>query len=296
MGGEVSSVRLAGFASDEGRRVYLDCYEAAMSLWPVPYQSKQVATRFGSTHAVISGPEDGPPVVLLPAAIGVGAVQWYPNLAHLADRHRVIALDFVGAPGKGTQTQPIVNHHDCATWLVDVLDALDIDQADVVGSSQGGWFALNLAILAPARVSRLALLAPAASLTPFRRMVAVMLRVGPYLPVFTAKYSVQASFGRRFRPDERFIDLATSALKHFRYQERAVMPSVFTDTELAAVEIPVLVVIGDKELIYDPHKALERARLTMPTVETELVPGAGHLLNIERADQIDQRLLALLDD
>ena len=165
-----------------------------------------------------------------------------------------------------------------------------------MGSSQGGWFALNLAVLAPDRVGRLALLAPAASLAPFRPLVAAMLRVGPYLPAFTAKYSVQASFGRRFRPDDRFIDLATSALKHFRYQERAVMPAVFTDSELTGVETPVLVMIGDKELIYDPGKALERARRTMPTVETELIPGVGHLLNIERADHIDKRLLAFLSE
>ncbi len=296
MGEEVGRVRLAGFASDQGRQEYLDCYDAALSLWPVPFRSQQVPTRFGSTHAIISGPDDGPPVVLLPAAVGVGAVQWYPNVARLADRHRVIALDFVGAPGKGTQTQPILDRNDCAVWLVDVLDALGIDRGDVVGSSQGGWFALNLAVLAPDRVGRLALLAPAASLAPFRLLVAAILRVGPHLPAFTAKYSVQASFGGRFRPDDRFIDLATCALRHFRYQQRAVMPSVFTDAELAGVEIPVLVMLGDKELIYNPSKALDRARRTMPTVETELIPGAGHLLNIERADHIDRQLLAFVGD
>ncbi|NNE96309.1 MAG: alpha/beta hydrolase [Acidimicrobiales bacterium] len=288
------TLRLAGFADEQGRRSYLDCYDAAMSLWPVPYHSQQIPTRFGSTHAVVSGPDDGPPLVLLPAAIGVGAVQWYPNVARLADRHRVIALDFIGAPGKGTQTQPILDRHDCATWLVDVLDALGIDRGDVVGSSQGGWFALNLAVLVPDRAGRLALLAPAASLAPFRRLVSLMLRVGPYLPAFTAKYSVQASFGRRFRPDGRFTDLATSALKHFQYQQHAVMPSVFTDTELAGVEIPVLVVIGDKELIYNPREALERARCTLPSAQTELMPGAGHLLNIERADNIDRLVLDFL--
>ena len=45
------------------------------------------------------------------------------------------------------------------------------------------------------------------------------------------------------------------------------MPAVFTDSELTGVETPVLVMIGDKELIYDPGKALERARQTTPTVE-----------------------------
>jgi len=289
-------IRLAQFTSESGRRQYLTAYEAALSLWPTEYQSVQIPTRFGSTHAVISGSERHEPLILVPAAIGVGAIQWHRNVGRLADAHRVVALDLLGAPGLGTQTAPILSSGDCADWLVDVIDGLGIDRARVVGTSQGGWFALNLAVEKPDRVRRVAAVGPAASLLPFRWPVLWTLRVGPHLPAFTARYTIQANFGRRYTPDDRFFDLAATALRHFRYQDHPIFPSVFTDAELQGLKAAVLVLIGDKELIFDPRRALDRADHLIPSVQTSLIPEAGHLPNMERPEEVVDALLGFFSE
>ncbi len=48
--------------------------------------------------------------------------------------------------------------------------------------------------------------------------------------------------------------------------------------------------VGDREMVYSPVRAPERARSTIPSVETEFVTGAGHLLNIELPEFVEQRL------
>jgi pimeloyl-ACP methyl ester carboxylesterase len=56
-----------------------------------------------------------------------------------------------------------------------------------------------------------------------------------------------------------------------------------------------LVIIGYKGIIYKPIPALERAESLVPAVRTELVDDAGHLLNIEQPELIDQRFPTLLE-
>ncbi len=294
MGPSLSDMRLAGWKSEGGRDAYVRAYDEAMALWPVPYESALIPTRFGTTHAVISGPEDAPPLLLLPAAIGTGALQWYPNAARLTTAHRLIALDFVAAPGKGAQTAALVDRTDYTRWLLDLLDALDIEQADVVASSQGGWMALNLAIEEPARTRAVAALAPAASLLPFHKPIEWMIRVGPWMPVWTAGPSITANLATDFEPDDRFVRVAELGLRHFRYQQGALIPSGYTDSDLRSIRCRLLVMVGDHERIYDPQAALQRAAQLIPGVETELVADAGHLINMDQAEYADARVIEFL--
>jgi len=70
-----------------------------LAFWPVPYESLDVPTRFGSTHIIISRPKDAPPLVLLHGA-NDSATAWYPNIADLSRNYRTYALDTIGDVGK----------------------------------------------------------------------------------------------------------------------------------------------------------------------------------------------------
>ena len=90
---------------------------------------------------------------------GVSAwANWRLVIPHLAENFRVIAPDIVGF---GFTERPDGICYDMETWLkhtLDFLDAMEIDQAHVIGNSFGGSLAVALAIHAPQRVSRLVLM------------------------------------------------------------------------------------------------------------------------------------------
>ena len=169
-------VRLAGWKSESGRTAYLAAYDDALSLWPVPFESRFVDTRFGTTHVIVSGSVSSPPVLLLHAATGFGATQWYPNAARISEHHRIYAVDFIGSGGKGAQTHPLLTREHCALWLRDVIGELGLDRPALVGSSQGGWLALNFALREPDSTGPLALLAPAACFLPIRPLLRLSIR------------------------------------------------------------------------------------------------------------------------
>lgn len=292
----MKTVHPSGWRSREGREAYLAAYDSAMGLWPVPFESRQVATRFGSTHVVVSGSPELSPLVLLHAATGFGATQWYPNAGGISQRHRIFAVDFIGSAGKGVQTQPLLTRADCGSWLTDVIDGLDLDCPDLVGSSQGGWLALNLALLHPERAGALALLAPAGSIVPIRPLMRLFIKLGPMMPAWTGRPSLNALLGGRAQVDGRIVRLLTLHLKHFRYQQMAVFPSAFPEDELRRLEFPTLILIGKHEKIYHAESTLRKAARVLPNAKAELVDDAGHLMNLECPRFVDERLLRFLSD
>lgn len=102
----------------------------------------------------------GSPVLMIHGSgPGVSAwANWRLNLPVLAQRARVIAPDMVGF---GFSERPAGHRYTMDNWVAQalgVLDALDVERADVVGNSFGGALALALAIRHPRRVRRLVLM------------------------------------------------------------------------------------------------------------------------------------------
>lgn len=87
---------------------------------------------------------------------GAGAYRWMPVHDLLARRRRVLLPVHPGF-GASEGLEAIETMEDLVFHTVDVLDALALDRADVVGLSLGGWLAAELAVRHPGRVNRLVL-------------------------------------------------------------------------------------------------------------------------------------------
>lgn len=105
----------------------------------------------------------GAPVLLIHGSgPGVSAwANWRLTIPALSQQRRVIAPDMVGF---GFSERPADIRYDLGTWVaqaIGLLDALEIDCADLVGNSFGGALSLALAIRHPKRVRRLVLMGSA---------------------------------------------------------------------------------------------------------------------------------------
>jgi 2-hydroxymuconate-semialdehyde hydrolase len=119
-----------------------------------------VLVRTGAFDTNVHLHGSGAPVLLIHGSgPGVSAwANWRLVMPELARSRRVIAPDMVGF---GLTDRPAGMRYTMEAWVrqaVDLLDALDIERADVVGNSFGGALALALAIRAPQRVRRLVLM------------------------------------------------------------------------------------------------------------------------------------------
>jgi pimeloyl-ACP methyl ester carboxylesterase len=296
-------IQTSAFKTPEGEAAYLAAYDAAMELWPVPYDEIEIPIRFGMTHVVVSGPEEAPPLVLLHGA-SMTSVMWAPNIADFSQDYRVYVLDVICQPGKSIPDpdEPIRDAADYVTWLCETLNGLSLGHVSLVGMSYGGWLALHFSMSEPARVRKLVLLSPGASFQPFARQFMLRIILMTIFPIRLTTDALMGWMGIKATPGDPvsrcLLDLFYLGMKHFRVPPASafIMPAMFSDEELRAMEVPVLLLIGDREVIYDPAKALARARQLLPNFEGDLVPGSKHNMCGSHDRIVDARVLAFLND
>jgi alpha-beta hydrolase superfamily lysophospholipase len=64
------------------------------------------------------------------------------------------------------------------------------------------------------------------------------------------------------------------------------------DQRLKDLHVPVLVIFGAEDQIYDTQAAIARYRANVPGAQTHLIPGAGHSPNVEKPDLVAPLILA----
>jgi pimeloyl-ACP methyl ester carboxylesterase len=117
----------------------------------VSLHGHRVAYRLGG-----SGVDDGRPVLLLVHGIADSSATWRDVLPGLARRHLVIAPDMLGH-GKSDKPRHDYSLGAYANVLRDLMVALEIERATVVGHSLGGGIAMQFAYQHPLCCERLVL-------------------------------------------------------------------------------------------------------------------------------------------
>ncbi len=284
----------AAFRTPAGEAAFLAAYDAAMAPWPVPYDSIDVRSRFGTTHVVICGPADAPPLVLLHGYMATSTM-WWPNVGEWSREHRVYAIDVMGQAGRSRPDTPICSTADYVSWLTATLDALHLTRTSLVGMSFGGWLALNYAVAAPERIEKLILLSPGGLLPMVRQfMWRALLMV--FVPSRLTVNSFFHWLGFTGVTNRRMLDLMLMGLKHFRMppETMRVEASVVSDQALRSLPVPTLLLFGEGEVICDPVRALARARRLIPDFRGELIPACRHEMCTRQHEIVDARVLDFL--
>ena len=141
-----------------------------------------------------------------------------------------------------------------------------------------GWLALNYTIATPERVQKLVLLSPAASVSPLVRQFSVRGMLMLLLPTRFTVNSFMRWLGIKDNPShpevrgvaDNIVDLMYFGLGVLSHAARDCRAHGFSDHDLRAMRVPTLLLIGDREVIYDPTTALARARRLIPNFEGDL--------------------------
>ena len=294
----VMSKKISAFRSPDGEAQYNAAYATVLKQWPVPYEELYIPTRFGDTHMIASGPKDADPLLLLHPA-GGGATLWYRNVGPLSQRYRTYAIDTIGEPNKSILTHPISLHQrqDFADWMVDLFNGLQIENADMVGNSFGGFLALNTALYLPERVKKVVLISPAATFVPIPAWSWHFIPANIIGPMIGSKRMLLSAYDwiwQDFPKDECIAQLRGLAAIYGR--PRHWSPSVFSDDELRMIRTAVLLLIGDHEVIYKPEAAIQRATRLVAGLKAEIVPNANHIAEYTAPDFINAAILEFLAD
>jgi len=258
----------------------------------------------GRIHAVERGA--GPPIVLV-HGVSLGVAAWAPQLRQLADRHRVIAIGQRGH-GQSLAGDDGYSMERLADDLRDVLIALDVTGAVLVGHSMGGMVAQLLAVRHPddvtARLRALVLVATSAqpiTAGPAGPLVAAGLASGASRGLGRAErrgqglfpsdglalWATRATFGAHPAPAD--VELTRSMIA-------AMSPSAVSGLlgplfafdvhrQIHAIDLPTHVVVGTRDVLTPPRMARTIVD-QIPGATLHVFDGCGHMVMLERADEL----------
>lgn len=281
------------YKSPEGYRALMAFYDANLERWPVPYECHTVPTRHGETHIIASGLPDAPPLVLIRGA-GGNALLWAPAIAHLSRSFRTYAVDVIGESGKSAPDRPSYKGPAYGEWMVDIFDALEIERANVAGTSRGGWLTLKTAQFAPERVRSIVPMC-AEGIAPLS--LKFLAHMFPVLVIPSRKTTTRLL---------RFLTPSNQPVHAYLVEERAIVyktfrqswmrPPMFTDDELRQISAPVLLLYGEKEAGYDLNAIRKRAARLPANFHIEVIPDAGHVLDYDQPEAVSARIVTFIRD
>ncbi len=291
----MSANNLSIFRTKEAAAMYCERYDRTLDLWHPKAEPLTVDTRFSATRVNAAGSTDLPPLVLI-HGFGFSSTQWYPNVPALSHHFRIYAPDVPDQFGMSVLSQAIQTRENYALWLGDLLDNLGIAKTALAGHSYGGWLATNYTLSQPERVTRLALIAPAGTFVPLSRQFFLRgIAGGALAGMLNLDFPVYSMvrWMTTLHPVEglEVVEQFKVGMKNMA-PVPAGMPGVFTPEEFIGMSQPVLLLVGEREVIYSkpPKYVLAEGRRLLPGLETVLIPNGGHAVTLDQAEATNRAL------
>jgi pimeloyl-ACP methyl ester carboxylesterase len=204
----------------------------------------------------------GPPLVLLHGGLLTIELSFGAIIPALAERHRVVAIELQGHGRTADFDRPMTFEH-LAHDVVGLLDQLGIEETDVFGFSLGGLTTYQLLVDHPGRIRRAVVASADHRNDRGGEIHAERLPTEADFAAMREAYAAVAPDPAHF---EAFAEKAVALVHSF---------AGWTDDQLRAIEMPVLVLIGDTDFILVPNAA-EAAEL-LPQGQLAVLAGTTHL-------------------
>ena len=256
----------------------------------------------GATSIHFDETGSGVPIVLGHSFLCSGRM-WRHQVGPLAERHRVVNIDFRGHGRSGAATRAFTLY-DAVEDVIGVLDHLNIDRAVWCGLSIGGMVAMRAAISHPDRVRALILLDTDAGAESggrkvrYRVMGAIARLLGwrPLsVPIADLMFGVTTRTQQPALVQEWQRELASLDVPSMLQVLEALLRRDAVYDQLATVRVPALVVAGAEDASLPPSLA-ERIHERLPDSRFVVISGAGHLSALEQPQPVTRVIMSFLDE
>ena len=231
-----------------------------------------------------------PAIVLLHGA-GFDHTAWALHSRWFA--HHGFAVLAPDLPGHGrSKGEALGSIAELADWTAALLDAAGVSTARLVGHSMGSLIALETAARHPAKVSGLALIGTAATMSVGPDLLSAA-EANDHTAVDMVSIwglGASAELGGSLAPGLWMHAGAQRVLEQCRqgalYRDLSAC-NAYTGALAAAasVTVPATVILGERDMM-TPLKAGKALAAALPNARVVVLPGAGHMLMAERPDEL----------
>ena len=231
--------------------------------------------------------------------VGQDHTIWVLPIRYFARHDRnVLAVDL---PGHGrSDGPPLDSIQEMGDWVVDAMDAADVEKAAVVGHSMGSLVALEVASRHSDRVRAVAMVGvsvPLAVSSPL--MAAAKAHSHDAVDMMTYwSHSKAAQIGGSPTPGMWMLGgglrlLEQTDAESIHVDLRACDDYITGLDRASEIQCPTLVLLGEKDLM-TPVRVAQTLRVSLTDQDTVVFKGAGHALLAERSDPVLDQLIKII--
>lgn len=240
---------------------------------------------------------DGEPLILIPG-FASGAWSWFRQIEKLSKNFRVITFDPRGIGKSKNDSSKIASMKTFVEDVLEVLDELKIERANMLGASFGGFVAQEFALSFPDRLDKLILSCTTAGGIDHVKPDIEILRSFSPDPTLTIgeriRKFIRPAFTKEFnerRADEvekvcRLRETNPVADEIYFAQLQAAF-TFDTSRRLGEIKNRTLVVTGNKDDVVPMQNSLNLAG-KLPNAELEIIENGSHLIFIENAKDFNR--------
>lgn len=245
---------------------------------------------------------EGPPLLLI-GGMGFGRWSWFKQSPALSRYFRVITFDIRNV-GHLDADEGAYSVSNLAAHAAALLDHLQVERAHVLGTSLGGFVAQELALRRPELVARLVLISTSYGGSDHEPMspatLSKMLGWGTLKQEDAVRQGLEVAVSEEY-PEarseefEQMVDWRIADSPPLAdYIKQMVAGSKFdASSGVEGIRNPALILHGGDDRVV-PVSNAESLSEKLPNAKLRVFEGAGHLVFVERADEVNEEILSFL--
>lgn len=254
----------------------------------------------------IHGPSDAPPVVFIGGWASYRWI-WFRQIPAFKERYRCIVFDNRGA-GKSSKPDYPYTMDMFASDVVGLMEAINIDNAHILGISMGGLIAQQIAISYPEKVRSLILVSThfgGPNHVPMDNQTMALLIAIPTETLSRAQaldMRYRATFSPQFLQENRLLIELTEewanqhpAPLYAQVHQTSAVSAFNAEEEVKQIAAPTLILHGDSDIAV-PTKNGELLAERISNSKLEIIEDASHFVIIEKHKELNNEAMNFIDE
>lgn len=216
--------------------------------------------------------EESKPAIILIHGHGEDWHTFNKQIKPFSKLYKIVTIDSRGHGRSSFGMYPLTIEF-MANDVITVMNELKIGQAHIIGFSDGGNIAIQIALNYPERIKKLIL--AGANLYP------TGIKMASQVPIVMAYllYKITSGFSKKAKKKASLLDLI-------------VCQPNFDPTELKKIQCPTLVLAGEKDVVKEEHTELIARHI--PMSKLEIIEGVNHFIFKEEPCKVNFLILSYL--
>jgi pimeloyl-ACP methyl ester carboxylesterase len=222
-----------------------------------------------------------------------GLPKWVPFLDKLAEKRTVVVPSLPGFPGGERGHTVLDSHLDWCLAVREIVQKAGLDGADLAGSSVGAAMAAELAAIWPQSVKRLALIAPFGLFDDADPPTDPWAQRPPDVPNL---FCADPKNWEMLKAEPEGHNDPEWPIEQVRASEAAArifwpLGNTRLEKRLPLITAPTLLVWGGDDRIMPQSYAGRFAKAIKGKSDVKVIPGAGHLAELDKPDETAAAIL-----